>query len=59
MPQKYSNNFILFFNVAFVLEYMEKGKVKEFVINLKDEIHEDPYINGSSNHDSQFIYEKV
>ena len=31
---------------------MEKRKTKEFVTDLKDEIHEDPYIGGTSNHDA-------
>ena len=38
---------------------MEKEKVKYFVIDFNDEIHEDPYIDGSFNNDFQILNEKV
>lgn len=38
---------------------MEKEKVKYFVIDFDDEIHEDPYIDGSFNNDLQILNEKV
>ena len=38
---------------------MEKKQVKYFVIDLDDEIHEDPYIDGSFNNDLQILNEKV
>lgn len=42
-----------------VLSDMEKKKRKEFVVKLEDEIHENSYIDGSYNHDSQTLIENV
>ena len=31
---------------------MEKWESKEFIVNLENEIHENPYTSGSYTHDS-------
>lgn len=42
-----------------VIEDKEKGKNEELIIDLENEIHDDPYMDGSSNHDWQNIYENM
>ena len=42
--------FYFLFYVVLDFRDMNKGKVKEFVIYLEEEIYEDLYKSGSSNH---------